>query len=91
MEGFRFFRNLGSTPDEEKVLKEVTAKFITPQFEQLANKIVKAPNQELDITEQGGLMWGTQAVGKLVKGDDPSAPKVRVFVDNIAGDKVKAK
>jgi len=91
LEGFRFFRNLGSTPDEEKVLKEVTTKIIGPQFEQLANKIAKAPNQEFDITEQGGLMWGNQAVGKLVKGDDPYEPKVRVFVDKIAGDKVKAK
>lgn len=91
LEGFRFFRNLGSTPDEEKILKEVTSKIIGPQFDNLANKISKAPNQEFDITEQGGIMWGTQAVGKLVKGDDPYDPKLRVFVDKIAGDKVKEK
>ena len=91
LEGFRFFRNLGSTADEEKVLKEVTNQVIGPQFDLLANKIVKAPNQEFDISEQGGIMWGTQAVGKLVKGEDPYDPKVRVFVDKIAGEKVKEK
>ncbi len=91
LEGFRFFRNIGSTPDEEKVLKEVTSKVIGPQFDLLANKIAKAPNPEFDFTEQGGIMWGTQAVGKLVKGDDPYDPKVRVFVDKIAGEKVKEK
>ena len=91
LEGFRFFRNLGSTPDEEKVLKEVTNKIIGPQFTLLANKIVKAPNQEFDITEQGGIMWGSHAVGKLVKGDDPYSPRIKVFVDKVAGEKVSEK
>lgn len=89
VEGFRFFRNLGSTPDEEKAFKEVTKTIIEPQFSLLANKMVKAPNKEFDITEQGGLMWGEHAVGKLVKGADPYSPKINIFVDKIASEEVK--
>jgi ATP-dependent RNA helicase SUPV3L1/SUV3 len=27
-----------------------------------------APDTEIDFTEQGGLMWGSSAVGKLIAG-----------------------
>ncbi len=40
---------------------------------------------EIDFTEQGGLMWRDQAVGKLVAGDDILRPRVLAFVDNEAG------
>ncbi|MDG2404709.1 MAG: hypothetical protein P8M25_07085, partial [Paracoccaceae bacterium] len=46
---------------------------------------------ELDFTEQGGLMWGNQAVGKLLSGDDPLKPKLEAFVDEEAGQEVVQK
>ncbi|MEO0865048.1 MAG: disulfide oxidoreductase, partial [Pseudomonadota bacterium] len=46
---------------------------------------------EIDFTEQGGLMWGASAVGKLVAGQDPLKPQVEVFVDDVAGPEVAQK
>ena len=45
----------------------------------------------MDLTEQGGLMWGTSAVGKLVKGAEPTRPVVEPFVDEDAGEEVAEK
>ena len=33
-----------------------------------ADRFYNAPDTEIDFTEQGGLMWGEHAVGKLVAG-----------------------
>jgi ATP-dependent RNA helicase SUPV3L1/SUV3 len=45
----------------------------------------------MDFTEQGGLMWGTHAVGKLVKGAEITRPTVEAFVDDEAGEEVVEK
>jgi len=45
----------------------------------------------MDFTEQGGLMWGEHAIGKLAAGDDPLKPQARAFVDEEAGDEVAEK
>ena len=50
-----------------------------------------APDTEIDYTEQGGLMWGASAVGKLVPGPDALKPQVKAFVDNEAGTEVAEK
>ncbi|MCK4861606.1 MAG: disulfide oxidoreductase, partial [Rhodobacteraceae bacterium] len=50
-----------------------------------------APDTEMDITEQGGLMWGEYAVGKLVAGADALSPAVEPFVDEEAGPEVAEK
>ena len=42
-----------------------------------ADKFYNAPDTEIDVTEQGGLMWGEHAVGKLVAGADPLEPAGR--------------
>jgi ATP-dependent RNA helicase SUPV3L1/SUV3 len=43
------------------------------------------------VTEQGGLMWGELAVGRLVAGPDPLSPQVLPFVDEEAGPEVAEK
>jgi ATP-dependent RNA helicase SUPV3L1/SUV3 len=55
------------------------------QFHLRADRFYNAPDTELDFTEQGGLMWGSFAVGKLVKGAEPMKPGVEAFVDEEAG------
>ena len=42
-----------------------------PEFHLRADRFYNAPDTEFDLTEQGGLMWGDQALGKLVKGRRP--------------------
>ncbi len=91
IEGFRFRQDRASSPDEAKTLRQASTAALTPQFHLRADRFYNAPDTEIDFTEQGGLMWGDQAVGKLTRGDDPLKPQVQVFVDEEAGPEVEQK
>ncbi len=91
LDGFRFRQDASSTPDEAKTLKQAAVAALAPHFNLRADKFYNAPDTEMDFTEQGGLMWGDMAVGKLTKGDDPLKPKVEPFVDEEAGTDVAEK
>jgi len=79
------------SPDEAKTLRQASVQALVPQFHLLADRFYNAPDPEIDFTEQGGLMWGDAAVGKLTKGDDVYKPVVEAFVDDEAGPDVMQK
>jgi ATP-dependent RNA helicase SUPV3L1/SUV3 len=85
LEGFRFKQDGSATPDEAKTLKQAAYEALKPEFHLRADRFYNAPDTELDFTEQGGLMWGNSAVGKLVKGPEALKPQVEAFVDEEAG------
>jgi len=85
LEGFRFQQDASSTPDAAKTLRQAAYEALRPEFHLRADRFYNAPDTELDFTEQGGLMWGSSAVGKLVKGAEPLKPQVEPFVDEEAG------
>ncbi|WP_375254851.1 helicase-related protein [Yoonia sp.] len=91
LEGFRFRMDKAGSPDEAKTLRQASVQALAPQFHLLADRFYNAPDPEIDFTEQGGLMWGDAAVGKLTPGDDPFKPGITVFVDEEAGADVAAK
>ncbi len=91
LDGFRFRQDASSNPDEAKTLKQAAVAALAPHFNLRADKFYNAPDTEMDFTEQGGLMWGDLAVGKLVKGSDPLKPMVEPFVDEEAGSDVAEK
>ncbi len=91
LEGFRFRQDSAATPDEAKTLRQAALAALAPQFSLRADRLYNAPDTEFDFTEQGGLMWGEQAVGKLSKGDEALKPKIEVFVDDEAGAEVAEK
>ena len=91
LEGFRFRQNATNSPDEAQVLRQAAMQALRPQFHLLADKFYNAPDTEMDFTEQGGLMWGGSAVGKLVAGPDAMRPQVEAFVDEDAGEEVVEK
>ncbi|SMY08689.1 helicase-related protein [Flavimaricola marinus] len=91
LEGFRFRADKTGSPDEAKTLRQATSQALAPQFHLLADRFYNSPDTEIDFTEQGGLMWGDHAVGKLVAGADPLKPQVAAFVDDEAGPDVIAK
>ena len=91
LEGFRFRMDKAGSPDEAKTLRQASVQALVPQFSLLADRFYNAPDPEMDFTEQGGLMWGDAAVGKLVAGADPLKPEVVAFVDEEAGPDVMAK
>ncbi|MEM9797408.1 MAG: helicase-related protein [Pseudomonadota bacterium] len=91
LEGFRFHQTGTTTPDEAKTVRQAATQALRPEFHLRADRFYNAPDTEMDFTEQGGLMWGDQAVGKLVKGDDVLKPGVEPFVDEEAGSDVVEK
>ncbi len=91
LEGFRFRQDKDATGQEAKTIRQASVQALVPHFHLRADRFYNAPDTELDFTEQGGLMWGEQAVGKLAKGDDPLKPRVVAFVDEEAGADVAGK
>ena len=91
LEGFRFRQDAAASGDEARTLQQAAYQALKPEFHLRADRFYNAPDTEMDFTEQGGLMWGTQAVGKLVKGAEPTRPAVEAFVDEDAGEEVAEK
>ncbi|WP_435258371.1 helicase-related protein [Thioclava sp. FR2] len=91
LEGFRFRQDASGSADEARVMRQAAVQALRPEFHLRADRFYNAPDTEMDFTEQGGLMWGTTAVGKLVKGADVMRPSVEAFVDEEAGDEVAEK
>ncbi|MBC2833907.1 helicase-related protein [Paragemmobacter straminiformis] len=91
LEGFRFHQDASSSPDEARTLRQAAVQALKPEFHLRADRFYNAPDTELDFTEQGGLMWGTTAVGKLVKGPEVLRASVDAFVDDEAGPDVAEK
>ncbi|SEW14114.1 ATP-dependent RNA helicase SUPV3L1/SUV3 [Aliiroseovarius sediminilitoris] len=91
LDGFQFSQDSSQSPEEAKTLRAASLKALAPEFHLRADRFYNAPDTELDFTEQGGLMWGELAVGKLVKGDELLKPRVQAFVDEEAGSDVAEK
>ncbi|MEM9010424.1 MAG: helicase-related protein [Pseudomonadota bacterium] len=91
LEGFRFRRDPAAEGDEARTLRTAAMAALGPEFRLRADRLYNAADKEIDVTEQGGLVWGTDAVGKLVKGADALAPRIEVFVDDEAGAEVAAR
>ncbi|MBR9841625.1 MAG: disulfide oxidoreductase [Rhodobacteraceae bacterium] len=91
LEGFRFVADKEASGQEAKTLMQASLQALAPQFHLRADRFYNAPDTEIDFTEQGGLMWGDQAVGKLVPGAEVLKPGIKVFVDDEAGAEVAQK
>lgn len=91
LEGFQFRQDKDATGQEAKTLKSASLQALAPHFHLRADRFYNAPDTEIDFTEQGGLMWGENAVGKLVGTDEPLKPRIVVFVDEEAGVDVQQK
>jgi ATP-dependent RNA helicase SUPV3L1/SUV3 len=84
LDGFRFTVDETAESKEVKTLRTASQAALQAEFARRANKLYVSPDTEIEVTEQGGLMWGADAVGRLEKGDTPLTPRIKVFVDDIA-------
>jgi ATP-dependent RNA helicase SUPV3L1/SUV3 len=91
LDGFRFTIDSEATGDELKTLRSASLSAVGAELARRADKLYLSPDSEIDLTDQGGLMWGADAVGRISKGDDPLAPKITVFVDDMADQGVAEK
>jgi ATP-dependent RNA helicase SUPV3L1/SUV3 len=91
LEGFRFRQDKTASADEARTLRQAAIAALAPAWHLRADRFYNAPDGEMDFTEQGGLMWGSEAVGKLIPGSDAMRPQVQPFVDEEAGAEVVEK
>ncbi len=84
LDGFRFTVDETASGDELRTLRSASLSALGAELARRADKLYLSPDSEIDLTDQGGLMWGTDAIGRVSKGDDPLAPKITVFVDDMA-------
>ena len=91
LDGFRFTVDESASGDELKTLRSASLSALQAEFARKADKLYLSPDTEIDVTEQGGLMWGTDAVGRVTKGDKPLEPGVSAFVDDMAPPEVAEK
>ncbi|MBC6408586.1 MAG: disulfide oxidoreductase [Rhodobacteraceae bacterium] len=89
--GFRFSQDKSAAGTEAKAIKAASLQALAPHFHLLADRFYHAPDTEIDFIEQGGLMWGEHAVGKLVPGPEALKPRAEVFVDDAVGANVAEK
>ncbi|MEH6361447.1 MAG: helicase-related protein, partial [Amylibacter sp.] len=82
---FQFQLDKSADSEQSKTLRAAAYQALLPEFNLRSDRFYNAPDTEFDFTEQGGLMWGEHAIGKLVKGDDIMSPGIKVFVDDEAG------
>lgn len=83
VDGFRFIPDQKAGAEEQKKLRAASLGSLQGWFAHRADRFYNAPDTEIDVTEQGGLMWGEIAVGRLEPGADILAPRVRAFVDEM--------
>jgi len=88
LDGFRFTQDASAPPEQVRTLRTAALQALKPEFSLRADRFYNSPDTEMDFTDQGGLMWGEHAVGKLVAGHQPMAPQVAAFVDEEAGPEV---
>ncbi|TPE48340.1 disulfide oxidoreductase [Amaricoccus solimangrovi] len=91
LEGFRFQLDPSASSEEARTLRAAGLAALAPALSLRADKLYNAPDTEIDVTEQGGLMWGEHAIGKLVAGADPLTPRIEPFVEEDADPRVAEK
>lgn len=91
LEGFRFRLDPAANPEEKGTLRTAGLAALGPVLSLRADRFYNAPDTEIDVTEQGGLMWGEHAVGRLAAGNDVLAPQILPFVDEDAAPEIAEK
>jgi ATP-dependent RNA helicase SUPV3L1/SUV3 len=88
IDGFRFRQDETASPDEAKTLRQAAMAALRPEFHLRADRMYNAPDTAFEMTEQGGLVWGEQTVGRLVAGPEALKPTAEAHIEEEAGAEV---
>lgn len=97
LHGFRFLPDQSTAAEspDGKAVRAAAAKALASEFERRADRISKAPNDDVVLSSDGSLRWLGQPVAKLLPGEDALAPRVQILADEQltgpARDKVQAR
>ena len=91
LEGFRFIADKDANGPEAKAVKTAAMAALVPHFHLMADRFYNAPDTEIDFTDQGGLMWGENALGKLSVGNNPLKPNIHSFIEENISEEIQQK
>ncbi|MAK97441.1 MAG: disulfide oxidoreductase [Euryarchaeota archaeon] len=91
LEGFRFITDKDANGAEAKALRTAAMEALKPHFNLMSDRFYNAPDTEIDFTDQGGLMWGENAVGKFLAGENPLKPRIHVFIEDNVNTEIQQK
>ncbi|WP_181704535.1 helicase-related protein [Chthonobacter rhizosphaerae] len=83
LHGFRFAPDQTASAEgpDGKAVRAAAAKALANELEKRAERLSKAPNDDIVLASDGALRWLGQPVAKLVAGDDALAPRVMLLAD----------
>ena len=91
LDGFRFTLDQTASGDEIKTLRSASLAPVQGELARRADRLYNTADTALEITDQGGILWGKELVGALERGDSQLAPRVRAHVDDAAEQAVAEK
>jgi ATP-dependent RNA helicase SUPV3L1/SUV3 len=82
LSGFRFTADATADGQEGKALRAAAQIALAREIEARADKLAAAPDADLVLGGDGTLRWLGAPVGRLITGERPLAPQVRLLADD---------
>lgn len=79
LQGFVFVPDERATGVHGKALRAASDKALAGEIAARAEKFSRAPASEIELAPQGRFIWDGHAVGHLIAGDGPLAPRVELL------------
>ena len=81
LDGFVFLPDASSGGSEAKALQNAAQKALAGEIANRATKLAEVPDRQIVLASDGAVRWTGAAVGKLVAGEEPLRPRVRIIAD----------
>jgi ATP-dependent RNA helicase SUPV3L1/SUV3 len=81
LDGFMFAPEAATDASEAKALNAAAQKALAGEIEARATKLSQASNDQIVLAADGTLRWTGDAVAKLIPGDEPLRPRLRIVAD----------
>jgi ATP-dependent RNA helicase SUPV3L1/SUV3 len=81
LDGFMFTPDASSAGSEAKALAGAAQKALAGEIDARASRLAHAADGQLLLTTDGTIRWLGQPVGKLIAGEEPLKPRVRIIAD----------
>jgi ATP-dependent RNA helicase SUPV3L1/SUV3 len=81
LDGFVFLPDASSGGSEAKALQNAAQKALAGEIANRATKLAEVPDRQIVLAADGAIRWNGAGVGKLVAGEEPLRPRVRIIAD----------
>ncbi|WP_099558062.1 helicase-related protein [Hartmannibacter diazotrophicus] len=81
LHGFRFMPDQSADGPDGKAVRAAAAKALASEFDKRAERLSRAPNDDIVLASDATLRWLGQPVAKLVAGETPLKPQVALLAD----------